>query len=363
VSNTWTDRGRRRSRHARAWLAVLVVMLLAACGPAASGAPSGAGSMSPSPTVSAVVDPSAVLPSRAPASGSITLYTSVQQPVVDAILAALAAAQPNVKVELFRAPTGELSARMAAELREGGIEADVLWLTDPLSMQAWVDQGVLRAWSPAGAAGLDPADQTDTFWGTRVLNMVMVKHADLTPGPTDWQDLTDPALGDAVAIPDPGFAGSAFGALGYFALHPDYGMAFYEELKANGAVQIKSPDEVTTGVAEGQFRAGITLDSSARGAVAKGSPVELVWPSSGSVAMYSPVGVVDGSENPAAAEALVEFLLSAEGQRILGEAGQEPVLPGFGGPEPGGDQARPDWRAIFGQQEQFLEQYRAIFGG
>lgn len=168
---------------------------------------------------------------------------------------------------------------------------------------------------------------------------------------------------DAVAIPDPGFAGSAFGALGYFALHPDYGMAFYEELKANGAVQIKSPDEVTTGVAEGQFRAGITLDSSARAAVAKGSPVELVWPSSGSVAMYSPVGVVDGSENPAAAEALVEFLLSAEGQRILGEAGQEPVLPGFGGPEPGGDQARPDWRAIFGQQEQFLEQYRAIFGG
>jgi iron(III) transport system substrate-binding protein len=298
-----------------------------------------------------------------PATATITLYTSVQQPVVDAVLTAFAAVRPDVQVELFRAPTGELSARIAAELREGRVRGDVLWLTDPPSMQGWADQGVLREWTPTGAAALDPADRTDSFWGTRILNMVIVKGSAVSPGPVDWGDLADPVLRDAVAIPDPGFAGSAFGALSFFALHPDYGFGYYERLEANGAVQVRSPDEVTTGVAEGRFKAGITLDSSARAAVDKGSPVELVWPASGAVAMYGPVAVVDGSDQPAAAQAFVEYLLSADGQGVLGRAGQEPVLANSGGPRPAGVQVRPEWSAVFGRQEELLERYRGIFGG
>jgi ABC-type Fe3+ transport system substrate-binding protein len=72
---------------------------------------------------------------------------------------------------------------------------------------------------------------------------------------------------------------------------------------------------------------------------------------------------VAGSENEAAAQAFVEFLLSSKGQNVLGEAGQEPILPDAGGPEPGGKQVRPDWPAVFGQQGQLLDQYQAIFGG
>jgi iron(III) transport system substrate-binding protein len=230
-------------------------------------------------------------------------------------------------------------------------------------MQGWASQDILEAWSPVGSDRLDPADRTDSFWATRVLNVVIVKGAGLDPGPADWDDLTDPDIVDGVALPNPGFAGSAFGALGYFALHPDYGIGYYERLKTNGAVQVNSPDEVVTGVADGRFRAGITLDSSARAAVAKGSPIELVWPTSGAIALYSPVGVVTGSMNQSAARAFVEFVLSAGGQAVLGAAGQEPVLPGSGGPEPLGAQVRPDWAAVFVGQDVLLERYRAVFGG
>ena len=79
---------------------------------------------------------------------------------------------------------------------------------------------------------------------------------------TDWHDLTTPAFRDAVALPDPSFAGSAFGALGYFALDPDFGIDYYRGLKANGAVQVAAPGDVVTGVAEGTYKAGMALDSS-----------------------------------------------------------------------------------------------------
>jgi iron(III) transport system substrate-binding protein len=317
---------------------------------------------SPSPSPSSASAAPSVAASPEP-GGTIRLYTSVTQATVDAVVAGYADAHPGVTVEVFRAPTGELAARIATELRDGRILGDVLWLTDPLSIQAYAAQGLLRTWQPAGAAGIDPAYRGDTYWGTRFLNMVIVRGSSVEPGPLTWAELADPAYRDAVAIPDPGFAGSAFGALGYFALSSEAGMDFYGSLKANGAVQVRTPDEVTAGVAEGRFKVGMTLDNSARTAVTKGSPVAMVWPTDGAIAMYSPIGVVDATENASAAESLVEFVLSDPGQVAIAGTGWQPIRASAGGPPAEGSQVYPDWTAAFGRQDELLAGYRAIFGG
>ena len=332
---------------------VTIAALVSACaavGAVPSPSPSSAGA---SPSVAASPEP----------GGTIRLYTSVTQATVDAVLAGYMEGHPGVTVEVFRAPTGELAARIATELRDGRILGDVLWLTDPLSIQAYEAQDLLRTWEPAEAAGIAPAYRGETYWGTRFLNMVIVRGSDVAPGPLTWDDLADPAYRDAVAIPDPGFAGSAFGALGYFALSSTGGLDFYAALKANGTVQVKTPDEVTAGVAEGRFKVGMTLDNSARTAVTKGSPVAMVWPTDGAIAMYSPIGVVEATANAPAAESLVEFVLSEPGQVAIAGTGWQPIRSSAGGPPPEGPQVYPDWQGAFGRQEELLDGYRAIFGG
>jgi iron(III) transport system substrate-binding protein len=52
-------------------------------------------------------------------SAQMTLYTSVTQDTVDAVLGAYRARQPGVTVKVFRAPTGQLNARIAADRRAG----------------------------------------------------------------------------------------------------------------------------------------------------------------------------------------------------------------------------------------------------
>ncbi|MBA2557230.1 MAG: extracellular solute-binding protein [Chloroflexi bacterium] len=293
----------------------------------------------------------------------VRLYTSVTQDTVDAVVDVFNAEHAGTEVEVFRAPTGELTARIAAEQREGRIRADVLWLTDPLSMQEYDSQALLRTWTPEAAEGIDAAYRSDTFWGTRILNMVIVTGSEVDPPPADWADLADPAYQDAVAIPDPGFAGSAFGALGYFALEDAYGFDYLRDLEANGTVQVQAPDEVTTGVAEGRYQAGMTLDFSVRQAIENGSPVEMVWPASGAIAMYSPIAVLTDSDNPAAAEAFVETVLSTDGQEAIADTGWQPVREDVAGPPVEGSQVTPDWPAAFDRQEELLEEYRSIFGG
>lgn len=295
-------------------------------------------------------------------AGTLRLYTSVTQDTVDAVAAAYRERQPDVTLEVFRAPTGELDARIAAEQREGGVRADVLWLTDPLSMQQYDQEGLLAPLDLPEASVVPAQYRTETFVGTRILNMIIVHQAGVEPAPASWSDLTDPAYRDGVAIPDPGFAGSAFGALGYFALADGFGMDYYRALAENGAVQVQAPGEVISGVAEGRFVAGMTLANPARTAADKGSPIELVVPEPGAIAIYSPIAVLDPAENADAAESFADFVLTREAQEAIAATGWEPIRDDVDWPYEYA-QVAPDWAAIADRQDELLEDYRAVFGG
>ncbi len=291
---------------------------------------------------------------------TITVYSTVTADTVEAVVDGFEAANPGTTVEVFRAPTGEVTARIAAELRDGDLGADVLWLTDPLSMQQYAADGLLVEWEPAEGDAVPAAFRTTTFFGTRILNMVIVHGDGSEPAPADWDDLAAGVPG-GVAIPDPGFAGSAFGALAFFALSPDYGIAYYQALADGGAVQVRSPGDVVTGVAEDQYGAGVTLDRSARSAIADGSPLEMVWPASGAVAIYSPIAVVEGGAEGTARD-FVEYVLGVEAQQAIAATGWQPVRSDVEWPF-GGSQVTLDWTEAFDRQDELLDAYREIFGG
>ena len=302
-------------------------------------------------------------PAEALLDGQITLYTSVTQDTVDAVLAALTEQHPGLRVEVFRAPTGELDARIASELRSGGVGADVLWVTDPLSLQRYDAEGMLAPLDAEALEDVPPQYRTETFVGTRLLNLIIVAGRDVEPRPVAWSDLADPAYAGGVAVPDPGFAGSAFAALGYFATADDMGLDFYQQLKDGGAIQVASPVDIMTGVAEGRYQLGISLDKIVRDAMAQGSPIELIWPEPGAIAVYSPAAVLAASDDAAVAHAFVEFLVSPAAQEAIAATGWQPVRPDVEWTDGAGPVVTPDWPALFGSQEELLEGYRAIFGG
>jgi iron(III) transport system substrate-binding protein len=292
--------------------------------------------------------------------GPMRLYTSVTQDTVDAVLETLAEAYPRLRVDVFRAPTGELDARIAAERRSGGVTADVLWATDPLSVHAYEADGLLQPLDQV--APIVPAEyRTPSSIGTRLLNMVIVARADLDQPPRSWDELAEPRFAGGVALPDPGFAGSAFATLGYFATSPEYGIDYYRRLGNNGAVQLASIGDVVTGVAEGRFVAGITLDKPARDALERGSPIELIWPAPGAIALYSPVAIFADSRNRDAAQMFVEFLLSAPAQQAIAATGWQPIRRDVEWPHEG-PVVTPDWAQAFGRQQELLDEYRTIFG-
>jgi iron(III) transport system substrate-binding protein len=294
---------------------------------------------------------------------TMTLYTCVTDETVQAVIDAFTSAHPGTSVDVFRAPTGQLNARVAADLRGAGLGADVVWACDPLTMQNYLDQGVVRSWLPDDADAIPAAYRTDDYVGVDLLYVVAVVH-DGAPAPESWSDLTDPAYQGRIAIPDPGFAASALGLLGYFDSAPDYGLEFYRGLAEIGAVELDSPTDVLTGVAQGTYDAGIVLANAAYHAQADGSPIEVVWPEPGAVAIYAPIAPTTRAGAEPLAEAFVSYVASEEGQRVIAATDVYPVLEGVPGP-PVPDDADvifPDWSALSGATEDLLARYRQIFG-
>mgnify|MGYP001820321415 FL=1 len=294
----------------------------------------------------------------APVAGEVTVYTSVTQDTVDAVKAALAEVNPELTVEVLRAPTGELDARIATEQRTGGIGADLLWLTDPLSVQRYEADGLLAPLEGEAFEAVPDVFKGDSFVGTRLLNLVLVSGVEVEDPPTSWADLAE---AEGVVMPDPGFAGSAFAALGYLATADEYGLELYQALKDNGATVVQSPVDVVTGVAEGIYQSGITLDKIARANVDKGAPIEMSWPEPGAIALFSPAAVVAESDDLAAAQAFAEFLVSPEGQAAIASTGWQPVRDDVEWPYED-TVVTADWDELYGNQAQLLEDFYAIFG-
>jgi iron(III) transport system substrate-binding protein len=292
---------------------------------------------------------------------TITLYTCLSDASIQPVIKAFEKNAKNSTVDLFRAPTGQLNARVAADTRSGGLRADVVWGCDPLTVQAWVDQKLVGGWTPAEAGAIPAKFRTDDYVGAHVLYLVDV-HRTGVPAPRSWSDLTSRSK---VAVPDPTVAASALGALGYFAANPDYGTGFYRKLKGKGAVQVSTPDDVTAGVAQGRYDEGMTTSNSAYAAKQDGSPVDVAWPQPGAIAIYGPVALATHSAHAQAAKAFISFVVGKEGQQVLGASGTYPTLPGVAGPTipAGAPVVSPDWASIGKDKAAVLADYQHIFGG
>ena len=60
-------------------------------------------------------------------SSSITLYTCVSDTTIAPVIKSFEKDNPGTNVKLFRAPTGDLNARIAGDVRSGGLRADLIW--------------------------------------------------------------------------------------------------------------------------------------------------------------------------------------------------------------------------------------------
>jgi iron(III) transport system substrate-binding protein len=267
-------------------------------------------------------------------SGELTLYTSQPNEDAQATVDAFQALHPDVEVSWIRDGTVNIMAKLRAEIAAGAPQADVLLIADTVTMESLKGEGLLMAHEDADISAYDPAihDADKTYFSTKLITTGIVYNNEAPTVPTSWKDLEDEAMAGLVAMPSPLTSGAALIHLATMVDHPDFGWAHFEALEKNGVQPQGGNGAVFQAVAGGEKLYGIVIDYLPIREAAKGSPVTFVFPEEGVSAVTEPVAILSSTENPEAAKAFVDFLLSPEGQALAASQGYLAAHPDIASP-------------------------------
>ncbi|MEO9529776.1 ABC transporter substrate-binding protein [Roseibium sp.] len=303
-------------------------------------------------------------------SGKLVVYTSQPNADAQATVDAFTATHPGVEVEWVRDGTTKMMAKLRAEFEAGAPKPDVLLIADMVTMEGLKQEGRLMAHEGADVSAYDPAimDTDKSYFSTKLITSGIVYNTNAPMKPTSYKDLLKEEAKDKLAMPSPLTSGAATIHMAALTANPDLGWAYYEGLADQGANPKGGNGGTYKAIAGGEKLYGFIVDFLPIREQLKGAPVAFVFPEEGVSAVTEPVAILSTAQNPDAAKAFVDFLISEDGQKLAASQGYLPAHPGIKAPE--GFPARDQIKLMAFDPAVALEQDQAnkikfteIFGG
>ncbi len=250
---------------------------------------------------------------------TVTLYTSVDEPVARPILAEFEKStgiHVNLVPDTEASKTAGLADRLEAE--KNNPQADVWWSNEPFHTIQLADSGVLVEYDSPSATTI-PAlykDPKHRWAGTALRMRVLAVAPELAGKITGIEDLTKPELRGKIGMSRPGIGtvGGHVAAL-YVIWGDEKADRFFQSLRRNELQLVGGNSVVADTVGHGQFAAGLTDNDDCENAKREGGKLNEVIPDQsvdaiGTLAIPCTAGLVMNAKHPEAAKKLIDYLLS-----------------------------------------------------
>jgi iron(III) transport system substrate-binding protein len=297
----------------------------AAAKPAAATKPAAAAA----PTAAATTAPAATRPAAAAktASGTITVYSALNESTNKSFIEAFEKATPGVTVEILPlAAAGELQTRIRTEKAAPKADAFIGGSSefhDPLAKEGLLEPYRSPRAEPIEAEFRDPEGRW-TGWYLGIFGLILnkdrwAKEMAGKPKPASWDDLLDPTLKGKVAFPDPIKTGGGYIFLANqvfrFGRDEAKAMDYMKKLHDNvGQYAGTSPLGIEL-VSQGQFLIGPNWGHDILTAANRGAPVEFAAPADTAFEIGA-VSIVKGGPNLSGARAFVDWVLTREASEL-----------------------------------------------
>lgn len=271
----------------------------------------------------------------ATANDDLLIYTSVPLEIMTRLQEAFHEAHPDIKLDVYRAGTGIIASKLAAEMDADNVLADLVWVADYTYLEDLKEIDMLHSYLPQDVDKIgDAFVDADGFYGAgRVFTMVIAYNTNLVEDPpSTWKELLDPKWEGEIVTGNPEYSGS--NVIAAAALGLEYGLSYFRGLRENDIAVVRGNSEAAAAVIAGEYYLALTLDNVVRDQKAQGLPIDLVYPADGPIFIPSPVGILATSSRLEQAETFVDYIASVDGQVALAELGYYlPVRHDVPGPE------------------------------
>lgn len=288
--------------------------------------------------------------------GELVIYTSMYPFVIDMMNEAIQKEFPNLTPGIdgsffFYGGTSSLITKIYGEMGDAHdhpLDADMFMVAEPAFSLELKDYGYLHSFPVEDAENrLRFAYDEDGYWyPVRVLNMVLAYNPEMVDSwaakgigiPKSYKDFAyDPALKGYISMSDPMTSGTAYAAVA--ALLGKYGEEYLDKLGENRVMR-ESGSTAIAKLQSGECAAIMILEESILKYIndeeAKGNKVtnlEIIYPEDGVILVPSTVMIVaeeySKNVNTEAAEAVADWLLSEDAQRLIMQGYMHSVLAGM----------------------------------
>ncbi len=225
--------------------------------------------------------------------------------------------ETGIAVQTVTAGSGVLLKRMAAE--KDRPLGDVLWGVSTVILDA--NKAYFEPYASKNAEAVPATfrDPENLWVGTNTHVIVFQINRKLlgnvTP-PRTWRDLQNPQWKGKVVMADPSNSGGAFTQVTrmldlFGGGDREKGWQELEKVIRNVRV-LNKISLVYTGVGNGEYPLGLSLEYAAYEYVQGGAPVEIVYPEDGTVAQAEGMGIIKGAQHPEAARKFEDFITRKE---------------------------------------------------
>jgi len=248
--------------------------------------------------------------------GALVLYTANVAEVEQVVINAFNKRFPFVKVELLRAPGGQLITRVKTEAAAGKLRADVLDHSDR-ALLAGMEELFIDYAPPNAADYLPEAQASPKLWPRITLVWSIAYNSELVKNPPkSWMDLTKPEYGNKqigqVFAPSGGttWTRSMFERQ---VLGEDY----WKKQAATQPVLFPSNAPLSDALVRGEVVIAPLLYNTIYPKKKDGAPIEIFFPPEGAPVTPFAAGIPKTAAHPNAARLFLNWCLSEEGQAFM----------------------------------------------
>ncbi len=257
-------------------------------------------------------------------SGKVVIYTSMYEDIIDNMQDKLEEVFPNVEVEFFQGGSGTIQSKVTAEMKSGRLGCDILMVAEPSYSLELKEKNILHAHDFADKDKLVFDYDPEGYWyPVRVCNMVLAYNPeknDISELPKSLKEFAeDKSMKGRLSMSNPLTSGTAFSSV--VGLLDRYGEDYFKALGEQD-VAIESGSVALTKLETGECSEIMVLEESVlKKREEEGSSLEVIYPEDGSIPVPSPIMIIDekysANSNIEAAEAIEDFYLSPEGQKLI----------------------------------------------
>jgi len=251
----------------------------------------------------------------AKAEGKLVFYTANFAEIEQQVIKEFNKRFPEIKIEMVRAPGGQLITRVRTEAAAGKLIADVVDHSDRALMQPLED--LFQDYAPPNAADYDPAALiSPKFWPRATIAWSIAYNTELVKDPPKtWMDLTKPQYDKQIGQVFAQSGGTTWTRIMFErqVLGEDY----WAKQAATHPVLYPSGAPMADALVRGEIAIGPLLYNVIYQKKKDGAPIEIFFPPEGAPVNPYATGIPKTAAHPNAAKLFLNWCLSKEGQSFM----------------------------------------------